>query len=88
MVVADVAEKRGTPLSREESARVGTDKFNAVRSEIPAVTHVDYCAPPADRSFRCLTGAEIEVLVVGLSAPEGATGSAVKLDYRDVLDRD
>jgi Carbamoyltransferase C-terminus len=44
VVVADVAEKRRTPLSREDSARVGTDKVNAVRSEIPAVTHVDYSA--------------------------------------------
>jgi len=44
LVVADVAEKRRTPLSREDAARVGTDKVNAVRSEIPAVTHVDYSA--------------------------------------------
>ena len=44
LVVADVAEKRRTPLSEEDAARVGTDKVNAVRSEIPAVTHVDYSA--------------------------------------------
>ncbi len=44
LVVADVAEKRRTPLSREDAARVGTDKVNATRSEIPAVTHVDYSA--------------------------------------------
>jgi carbamoyltransferase len=44
LVVADVAEKRRTPLSEEDGARVGTDKVNAVRSEIPAVTHVDYSA--------------------------------------------
>jgi carbamoyltransferase len=44
LVVADVAEKRRTPLSREDAARVGTDKVNAVRSEIPAVTHVDNSA--------------------------------------------
>ena len=44
LVVADVAEKRRTPLSSEDAARVGTDKVNAVRSEIPAVTHVDYSA--------------------------------------------
>jgi hypothetical protein len=36
VVVANVAEKRRTPLSREDSARVGTDNVNAVRSEIPA----------------------------------------------------
>ena len=44
LVVADVAEKRRTPLSGEDAARVGTDMVNAVRSEIPAVTHVDYSA--------------------------------------------
>src|SRR5262249_59851874 len=44
LVVATVAEKRRTPLSEEDAARVGTDKVNAVRSEIPAITHVDYSA--------------------------------------------
>jgi carbamoyltransferase len=44
LVVADVASKRRTPLSDADAARVGTDKVNAVRSEIPAVTHVDYSA--------------------------------------------
>ena len=44
LVVADVIEKRRTPLSEKDAARVGTDKVNAVRSEIPAVTHVDYSA--------------------------------------------
>ena len=44
LVVADVAEKHRTPLSAEDVARVGTDKVNAVRSEIPAITHVDYSA--------------------------------------------
>ena len=44
LVVADVAEKRRTSLSREDAARVGIDKVNAVRSEIPAVTHVDHSA--------------------------------------------
>jgi carbamoyltransferase len=44
LVVADVARKRRTPLSDADAARVGTDKVNAARSEIPAVTHVDYSA--------------------------------------------
>jgi carbamoyltransferase len=44
LVVANVAEKRRTALSGEDAARVGTDKVNAVRSEIPAITHVDYSA--------------------------------------------
>ena len=44
LIVADVVEKRRTPLSETDAARVGTDMVNAVRSEIPAVTHVDYSA--------------------------------------------
>jgi carbamoyltransferase len=44
LVVADVAEKRRRALSEEDAALAGTDKVNAARSEIPAVTHVDYSA--------------------------------------------
>ena len=44
LVVADVAEKRRTPLSQEDAARFGIDKLNVVRSDIPAITHVDYSA--------------------------------------------
>jgi len=44
LVVADVAEKRRRPLDTEDAALEGTDKVNAARSEIPAVTHVDYSA--------------------------------------------
>jgi carbamoyltransferase len=44
LMVADVAKKRRRPLSESDSARSGTDKVNAARSEIPAVTHVDYSA--------------------------------------------
>jgi carbamoyltransferase len=44
LVVADVAEKRRRSLSGADAALGGTDKVNGVRSEIPAVTHVDYSA--------------------------------------------
>jgi carbamoyltransferase len=44
LVVADVAEKRRRKLSGPDAALGGTDKVNGVRSEIPAVTHVDYSA--------------------------------------------
>ena len=44
LVVADVAEKRRRQLSEPDTALVGTDKVNAVRSEIPAVTHIDHSA--------------------------------------------
>jgi carbamoyltransferase len=44
LVVSDVAEKRRRTLSEDDAALAGTDKVNAARSEIPAVTHVDYSA--------------------------------------------
>jgi carbamoyltransferase len=44
LFVADVRASRRRPMTTEEQARFGVDKINAVRSEIPAVTHVDYSA--------------------------------------------
>ena len=44
LLVANVAQKRRTPLDEDDEARIGADKINAARSEIPAITHVDYSA--------------------------------------------
>ncbi len=44
LLVADVDEKRRRPMTAEEQALFGIDKLNVARSEIPAVTHVDYSA--------------------------------------------
>jgi len=44
LVVADVAKKRRVATSEADAQLSGTDKVNGVRSEIPAVTHVDYSA--------------------------------------------
>jgi carbamoyltransferase len=44
LLVADVAEKRCRRMTTEEERLWGIDKLNVVRSEIPAVTHVDYSA--------------------------------------------
>jgi carbamoyltransferase len=44
LLVADVVEKRRRTMTAEEATRWGIDKLNAVRSEIPAVTHIDYSA--------------------------------------------
>jgi carbamoyltransferase len=44
LLVADVVERRRRAMTGEEQARFGIDKLNAVRSDIPAVTHVDYSA--------------------------------------------
>jgi carbamoyltransferase len=44
LLVADVVERRRREMSAEEQALFGIDKLNVPRSEIPAVTHVDYSA--------------------------------------------
>jgi carbamoyltransferase len=44
MLVADVVPGRRREMSDEENALFGISKLNIKRSEIPAVTHVDYSA--------------------------------------------
>ena len=44
LLVAGVAKKRRREMTPEEDALWGIEKLNVVRSEIPAVTHVDYSA--------------------------------------------
>lgn len=44
LLVADVLESRRKPMSESEQALFGIDKLNVPKSEIPAVTHVDYSA--------------------------------------------
>jgi len=44
LIVADVREDRRRAMSEQERALFGIDKLNIARSEIPAVTHVDYSA--------------------------------------------
>ena len=44
LLVADVDRKRRREMTAAEQALFGIDKLNTVRSEIPAVTHVDYSA--------------------------------------------
>ncbi len=44
LLVADVVEKRRRAMTQAEQALFGIDKLNVPRSDIPAVTHVDYSA--------------------------------------------
>ena len=44
LIVADVLEKHRRPVSDEDKALFGIDRLNTIRSEIPAVTHVDMSA--------------------------------------------
>lgn len=44
LLVANVAPQKWSDLSEEDRARQGIDKLAVIRSEIPAVTHVDFSA--------------------------------------------
>jgi len=44
LVVADVRKQRRRVMTEAEQALFGIDKLNISRSEIPAVTHIDYSA--------------------------------------------
>jgi carbamoyltransferase len=44
LLVAEVAKARQTPMNEQQQALFGIDKLNVPRSQIPAVTHVDYSA--------------------------------------------
>jgi carbamoyltransferase len=44
LLVADVVERRRIPMTEEQQKLFGIEKLNIPRSEIPAVTHVDYSA--------------------------------------------
>src|SRR5262245_5587912 len=74
LLVDDVAERRCRTMTVEEKALFGTDKLNVPRSEIPAVTHVDYSARIQTvhaetnprfhallSSFKCKTGCPVLV---------------------------
>jgi carbamoyltransferase len=44
LLVADVVDHRRRLMNEDERALFGIDKLNVPRSQIPAVTHVDYSA--------------------------------------------
>lgn len=44
LLVADVVDSRRIPMTEEQQKLFGIEKLNVPRSEIPAVTHVDYSA--------------------------------------------
>ena len=44
LLVADVAKSKQRSMTQEQEKLFGIDKLNVPRSEIPAVTHVDYSA--------------------------------------------
>ena len=44
LLVAPVQKQRRTPMSEEHEKLFGIEKLNVPRSEVPAITHVDYSA--------------------------------------------
>ncbi len=44
LLVANVAEDKRRTMTDEEQALFGIEKLNVVRSDVPAITHVDYSA--------------------------------------------
>jgi carbamoyltransferase len=44
LLVSPVAEERRVPMTEEQLKLFGIDKLNVPRSDIPAITHVDYSA--------------------------------------------
>jgi carbamoyltransferase len=44
LLVADVVERRRKPMTPEQQQLFGIEKLNVPRSDVPAVTHVDYSA--------------------------------------------
>ena len=44
LLVADIAEKYQRPMTDEQKQLFGIEKLNVPRSDIPAITHVDYSA--------------------------------------------
>ena len=72
LLVADVVRERRREMSASEQALFGIEKLNVPRSEIPAVTHVDYSA-------RVQTGSDgapghepaVSCAVVGVQGSDG-----------------
>ena len=44
LLVAQVKKERQIPMKEEEKNFFGLDKLNVVRSDVPAITHIDYSA--------------------------------------------
>jgi carbamoyltransferase len=44
LLVAPVVKTRRIPMTADEEGLFGIDKLNVARSDIPAVTHIDYSA--------------------------------------------
>ncbi len=73
LLVADVKRERRRRMSNEEEALFGIDKLNVVRSEIPAVTHVDYSARV--QTVHADTNPRFHALISRFKAKTGCPGA-------------
>jgi carbamoyltransferase len=72
LLTAKVLERRRRPMTAEQQALFGIEKLNVARSDIPAVTHVDYSA--RIQTVHAETNPRFHAL---LSAFKAATGCPV-----------
>jgi carbamoyltransferase len=88
LLVAPVREERRIAMTAEQKQLFGIDKLNVPRSDVPAITHVDYSArvqtvsrerKPAllrpDLSLRALTGCPV---IVNTSSTSAASRSSAR----------
>ena len=61
LLVAGVRESRRKEMTEEQRALFGIDKLNIPRSDIPAVTHVDYSARV--QTVHCETNPKFHALI-------------------------
>jgi carbamoyltransferase len=69
LFVADVVERRRRSMTAAEQALFGIEKLNVPRSEIPAVTHVDYSA--RIQTVHAETNPRFHALLSGFKARTG-----------------
>ncbi|MBI1243534.1 MAG: hypothetical protein GC202_00880 [Alphaproteobacteria bacterium] len=69
LLVADVRKERRRAMTAEEQKLFGIDKLNVPRSEIPAVTHVDYSA--RIQTVHADTNARYHALISAFKAKTG-----------------
>ena len=75
LLVAEVRENRRLTMSSEQAELFGIEKLNVARSDIPAVTHVDYSA-----RVQTVHASTNPLFYALLSAFEAATGCAVLIN--------
>jgi carbamoyltransferase len=71
LLVADVVERRRRAMTAAERALFGIDKLNVPRSDIPAVTHVDYSARV--QTVHAETNARFHALIAAFKARTGCS---------------